>query len=146
MKFSTAKVNSPIVRYTPLCKPCSTCKPIRTHFHKPHPLIYPPRYYFTRPTTTTTTTATTTTTTTTTATTTTTTTTTNTNPRFAIAPASLQFVGCLCVYDGFLTAVDLQHSALLADLAVDNDSRTYLNYYCSSFGVFAASLVPLPIN
>ena len=45
----------------------------------------------------------------------------------------LQLVVCLCVYDGFLTMLDLHHSALLADLAVSAETRTDLNYYCSLF-------------
>ncbi|XP_064630049.1 transmembrane protein 180-like [Lineus longissimus] len=46
---------------------------------------------------------------------------------------SIQFVICLCLYDGFLTMVDLHHSALLADLAVSANARTTLNSYCSIF-------------
>ena len=45
----------------------------------------------------------------------------------------LQLVICLCLYDGFLTMIDLHHSALLADLAVSADTRADLNYYCSVF-------------
>ena len=64
-------------------------------------------------------------------------------PFFAIAFLSfwflwtypaLQFVICLCVYDSFLTMVDLHHSALLADLVVSASLRTRLNSYCSVFG------------
>jgi len=51
----------------------------------------------------------------------------------AWARPSLQFLVCLCVYDGFLTAVDLNHSALLADLAVSAAHRTRLNFHCSLF-------------
>lgn len=47
----------------------------------------------------------------------------------------LQFLVCMCAYDGFLTMVDLHHSALLADLAVSNDDRTKLNACCSLFSV-----------
>lgn len=47
----------------------------------------------------------------------------------------LQFLVCMCVYDGFLTMVDLHHSALLADLAVSNEERTKLNSRCSLFSV-----------
>jgi len=36
---------------------------------------------------------------------------------------ALQFAICLCLYDGFLTAVDLQHTALLADFAVHAKER-----------------------
>ncbi|XP_003475283.4 transmembrane protein 180 isoform X3 [Cavia porcellus] len=49
------------------------------------------------------------------------------------APAGLQFLLCLCLYDGFLTLVDLQHHALLADLALSAHDRTHLNFYCSLF-------------
>ena len=51
---------------------------------------------------------------------------------------AVQFVVCLCLYDGFLTMIDLHHSALLADLAVDSDTRTRLNFHCSLFGIFGA--------
>ncbi|KAJ8365285.1 hypothetical protein SKAU_G00141160 [Synaphobranchus kaupii] len=51
----------------------------------------------------------------------------------AWARPALQFLVCLCLYDGFLTAVDLNHSALLADLAVSAADRTRLNFYCSLF-------------
>ncbi|XP_045047337.1 transmembrane protein 180 isoform X2 [Desmodus rotundus] len=49
------------------------------------------------------------------------------------APAGLQFLLCLCLYDGFLTLVDLHHHALLADLALSAHDRTHLNFYCSLF-------------
>ncbi|KFO32319.1 transmembrane protein 180 isoform X1 [Fukomys damarensis] len=49
------------------------------------------------------------------------------------APAGLQFLLCLCLYDGFLTLVDLHHQALLADLAISAHDRTHLNFYCSLF-------------
>ena len=42
---------------------------------------------------------------------------------FVWANPSLQFVVCLCLYDGFLTAVDLHHTALLADLALAAKDR-----------------------
>ena len=45
----------------------------------------------------------------------------------------VQFIVCLCLYDGFLTMVDLHHSALLADLAISMKARTILNSYCSIF-------------
>ena len=51
----------------------------------------------------------------------------------AWARPSLQFLVCLCLYDGFLTAVDLNHNALLADLAVSAADRTRLNFHCSLF-------------
>lgn len=50
----------------------------------------------------------------------------------------IQFVICLCLYDGFLTMMDLHHSALLADLAVSSDARAQLNA-CSSFFSAAGS-------
>lgn len=46
---------------------------------------------------------------------------------------SIQFVLCLCLYDGFLTMIDLNHLALLADLALSSDDRATLNWYCSVF-------------
>ncbi|XP_008563262.1 PREDICTED: transmembrane protein 180-like, partial [Galeopterus variegatus] len=49
------------------------------------------------------------------------------------APAGLQFLLCLCLYDGFLTLVDLHHHALLADLALSSHDRTHLNFHCSLF-------------
>jgi Na+/melibiose symporter-like transporter len=51
---------------------------------------------------------------------------------------SIQFVICLCLYDGFLTMIDLHHSALLADLAVSAKARTNLNSYCSVFGAIGS--------
>uniref|UniRef100_H2YZM5 Transmembrane protein 180 n=1 Tax=Ciona savignyi TaxID=51511 RepID=H2YZM5_CIOSA len=45
----------------------------------------------------------------------------------------LQFIICLCLYDGFLTTVELQHTALLADLAVRAHERTLLNKNSSVF-------------
>lgn len=50
----------------------------------------------------------------------------------------LQFVFCLCLYDGFLTMVDLHHSALLADLAVSSETRTKLNSRCSFFAMLGS--------
>lgn len=52
---------------------------------------------------------------------------------FLWAYPGLQFVVCLCLYDGFMTVVDLQHNSLLADLAVSTHSRAQLNYYSSLF-------------
>ncbi|KAM6951751.1 transmembrane protein 180 [Aplochiton taeniatus] len=51
----------------------------------------------------------------------------------AWAHPGLQFLLCLCLYDGFLTVVDLNHNALLADLAVSASDRTRLNFHCSLF-------------
>lgn len=53
----------------------------------------------------------------------------------------LQFLVCMCVYDGFLTMVDLHHSALLADLAVSNEERTRLNSRCSLFSIVGSASV-----
>nr|CAB3267057.1 transmembrane protein 180 [Phallusia mammillata] len=67
-----------------------------------------------------------------------------TGPLFAISfalfwipwlPPAVQFTICLCLYDGFLTSVDLQHTALLADLAVHAKDRAKLNKWCSIFSV-----------
>ena len=46
---------------------------------------------------------------------------------------ALQFVICLCLYDSFLTMVDLHHNALLADMTASGKERTNLNFYCSIF-------------
>ena len=54
---------------------------------------------------------------------------------------AIQFVICLCVYDGFLTTVDLHHSALLADLALSNSARTHLNFHSSIFSAFGSTSV-----
>ena len=42
---------------------------------------------------------------------------------FSWIPVSFQFVLCLCLYDGFLTSVDLQHTSLLADFSVHISER-----------------------
>lgn len=54
---------------------------------------------------------------------------------------SVQFVICLCLYDGFLTMVDLHHSALMADLAVSADTRTKLNSRSSLFSIIGTASV-----
>lgn len=54
---------------------------------------------------------------------------------------SVQFVVCLCLYDGFLTMVDLHHSALLADIAVSADRRTKLNSRSSLFSIIGTASV-----
>ena len=51
---------------------------------------------------------------------------------------SLQFVFCLCLYDGFLTMIDLHHTALLADMSVYANVRAKLNMYCSVFSAFGS--------
>ena len=57
---------------------------------------------------------------------------------FRWCPPSIQFVICLCLYDGFLTMIDLNHLALLADLALSSEHRTALNWYCSVFSGFGS--------
>ena len=54
---------------------------------------------------------------------------------------SIQFVVCLCIYDAFLTMVDLNHSALLADLAFSEKERTRLNGYSSLFAAAGSTSV-----
>nr|XP_046212424.1 transmembrane protein 180-like isoform X2 [Oncorhynchus gorbuscha] len=54
------------------------------------------------------------------------------------ARPGLQFLVCLCLYDGFLTVVDLNHNALLADLAVSAYDRTRLNFHCSLFSALGS--------
>ncbi|XP_042673730.1 transmembrane protein 180 isoform X2 [Centrocercus urophasianus] len=56
----------------------------------------------------------------------------------AWAHPGLQFLLCLCMYDSFLTMVDLHHNALLADLAVSAKDRTSLNFYCSFFSAIGS--------
>ncbi|EDV22679.1 uncharacterized protein TRIADDRAFT_28293 [Trichoplax adhaerens] len=53
----------------------------------------------------------------------------------------LQFILCLCLYDGFLTIIDLNFNALLADLAVSVSGRSYLNSYCSVFSGLGTTTV-----
>lgn len=55
----------------------------------------------------------------------------------------LQFLICLCLYDGFLTVVDLNHNALLADLAVSAHDRTRLNFHSSLFSAMGSLSVLL---
>eukprot|EP00050_Salpingoeca_kvevrii_P021049 m.105672 g.105672 ORF g.105672 m.105672 type:complete len:404 (+) comp9154_c0_seq3:98-1309(+) len=52
---------------------------------------------------------------------------------FQWAPPGIQFAICLCVYDGFLTFLDINHAALLADMAVTERDRTDMNMYTSVF-------------
>ncbi|KAL3863568.1 hypothetical protein ACJMK2_005319 [Sinanodonta woodiana] len=54
---------------------------------------------------------------------------------------AIQFVICLCVYDGFLTMIDLHHSALLADLAISAEVRTHLNSRSSLFSILGTGSV-----
>jgi len=58
---------------------------------------------------------------------------------FSWLPVSFQFVLCLCLYDGFLTSVDLQHTSLLADFSVHISERAELNK-CSSILSACASI------
>ncbi|XP_002738400.1 transmembrane protein 180-like [Saccoglossus kowalevskii] len=51
---------------------------------------------------------------------------------------TIQFIVCLCLYDSFLTMVDLHHTALLADLALSATERTKLNGYCSVFSALGS--------
>ncbi|KAG8435351.1 hypothetical protein GDO86_013347 [Hymenochirus boettgeri] len=71
----------------------------------------------------------------------------NNGPLFALsflafwvawAHPGLQFLICLCLYDSFLTLVDLNHNALLADLAVSAKERTSLNFHCSLFSALGS--------
>lgn len=60
---------------------------------------------------------------------------------FSWLQPSLQFVICLCAYDAFLTLIDLNHSALLADLALSEEERTRLNGYSSFFSAIGSTSV-----
>lgn len=53
----------------------------------------------------------------------------------------IQFVICLCLYDGFLTMIDLHHDSLLADLEISADARTKLNSRSSLFSILGSSSV-----
>lgn len=57
---------------------------------------------------------------------------------FAWTFPSLQFAICLCLYDGFLTMIDLHHAALLADLSVNVGVRAHLKKYCSVFSAIGS--------
>lgn len=50
---------------------------------------------------------------------------------FKFLPVGIQFSIALCLYDSFLTMVDLHHQALLADLSIKAEDRVKLNYSCS---------------
>lgn len=52
---------------------------------------------------------------------------------FPVLPVGIQFSLALCLYDSFLTMVDLHHQALLADLVIEAKDRVKLNTYCSIF-------------
>ena len=57
------------------------------------------------------------------------------------ASPGIQFVICLCLYDGFLTMIDLHHSALMADLTISAEARTKLNSRSSLFSVIGSGSV-----
>uniref|UniRef100_UPI0035902372 transmembrane protein 180 n=1 Tax=Myxine glutinosa TaxID=7769 RepID=UPI0035902372 len=57
------------------------------------------------------------------------------------ASAGLQFVCCLCLYDAFLTAVTLQHNALLADMAVSVKDRVRLSNHNAVASALASASV-----
>ena len=57
---------------------------------------------------------------------------------FKIFPVWLQFSLALCLYDSFLTLVDLHHQALLADLTIEASDRVKLNSYCSMFSAIGS--------
>jgi len=50
---------------------------------------------------------------------------------FHILPVTFQFLLALCLYDGFLTMVELHHQSLLADLTINAGQRAEINAYCS---------------
>lgn len=56
-------------------------------------------------------------------------------------PPGLRFVACLCLYDGFLTWIDISHSALLVDLAVSERERSDMSLYSSIFSGFGSLTV-----
>eukprot|EP00937_MAST-01D_sp_MAST-1D-sp2_P003846 g3846.t1 len=54
---------------------------------------------------------------------------------------SLNFAFVLCLYDGMLTLVEVNHSALLADITVDSNQRAKYNMYsafCAAVGSFSS--------
>jgi len=51
---------------------------------------------------------------------------------FELFNVGVQFSIALCLYDSFLTMVDLHHQALLADLTVEAKDRVRFNSYCSA--------------
>jgi len=53
--------------------------------------------------------------------------------------AGFQFTFALCLYDGFLTLVEVNHSALLADISTSSSERARLNAY-SAVGAGIGSL------
>eukprot|EP01135_Chromosphaera_perkinsii_P007003 Nk52_evm4s659 gene=Nk52_evmTU4s659 len=54
---------------------------------------------------------------------------------------SFQFVIALCVYDTFLTFVDLSHTSLMADLTVDGSERARMSSWVSMFSIVACGSV-----
>ena len=59
-------------------------------------------------------------------------------PMFSSNYLFLQLTFSLCLYDTFLTIVDLQYSSLLADLEISSTKRARFNYYSAMFSSFAA--------
>ena len=57
---------------------------------------------------------------------------------FPILPISIQFSLSLCLFDSFLTMVDLHHQALLADITINDNQRATLNSYCSRFSALGS--------
>jgi hypothetical protein len=52
--------------------------------------------------------------------------------KFGSVLAGLHFTLILCAYDGLLTLVELNHSALLPDLSSSGISRTRYTHACTS--------------
>ncbi|XP_066927531.1 transmembrane protein 180-like [Clytia hemisphaerica] len=65
---------------------------------------------------------------------------------FRFLPVWIQFSVALCLYDSFLTLVDLHHQALLADLAIEAKDRVKLNSYCSMFSAIGSVSVFLSFS
>jgi Na+/melibiose symporter-like transporter len=60
---------------------------------------------------------------------------------FPLMPVAIQFPLALCLYDTFLTAVDLVQSALLADLEESEIERANMSIYKSVFGAVGAASI-----
>ncbi len=58
-----------------------------------------------------------------------------------LLPVAIQFPVVLCLYDSFLTAVDVVQSALLADLEHSDTERANLSMYKSAFSAVGAASV-----
>jgi hypothetical protein len=61
--------------------------------------------------------------------------------RWPYVSVGVQFTVSLCVYDGFLTWVDLSYNALLSDLAADDKERAKMNVSASIFSTFGSASV-----